>query len=116
MLFLRHEGAWPWRRCLSVVKYAVNTEPGRVSQPPIPVDRGPSSDSIGTTFFESVTYVLIVDPHLSMTQAGEERTDRTQEGPLVNRWVLTVVCSPLPPPPPALQAGLGCKGFQRRWR
>lgn len=56
---------------LSMVKYGVNTEPGRVFQPPIPVDRGPRSDSIGTTFFESVKYVLIVDPHLSMTQAGE---------------------------------------------
>lgn len=33
--------------------------------------RGPRSDSIGMTFFESVKYVLIVDPHLSMTQAGE---------------------------------------------
>lgn len=56
---------------LSMVKYGVNTEPGRVVQPPIPVDRGPRSDSTGTTFFESVKYVLIVDPHLSMTQAGE---------------------------------------------
>lgn len=64
------------------------------------------------TFFEYIKCVLIVDPHLSMTQAGEGRTDKTQEGPLVNRWVLTVVELPLPPPPPALQAGLSCEGFQ----
>lgn len=69
----------------------------------IPVDKSPGNDSIGMTFLESVKCVSGVDLHLSVTQAREQRTAKTQEVSLDDRSVLPVDISPLPTPPPALK-------------